>query len=185
MSLDPRVALIDQSTVEGRDAAALAALERRLERLERGSRNAVGWARGRVDAETSTASAAKVDLGGPSVTLDIADEAFVCIFADVEIKGGGGPVSGSYYATVWLYDGNVDFGSGHVLLSSEDAAFFQRKVSTPGLGASHPYGDTFPHGGFKAFPATPGSRTYSLRYSASSEGYTSYFRNRRLWAFTL
>lgn len=128
-----------------------------------------------------------VDLGGPSVTVEVPDDGFVMALISADVQGGSSDVS-TAQAAVWLHEPTDipdPFATGSPPISSAGGADWTSKLSAPNTtaaGASAINGAVFPYGDFLVFRATPGTRTYSLRYSAANSpgGINVSFRNRKL-----
>ena len=133
----------------------------------------------KVDGETGplpTASVAAIDLGGPSVTVNVPETGLVAIYArgTGQINGGGG----NALAQVHLFEPKLFPGAPRVL--EYDSAQPELRISTPGTGDV----DGTPNlsrGGWIVFPAEKGKYTFSLYYSVAGGG-TATFNNTGLWA---
>src|SRR5919108_323143 len=127
-------------------------------------------------AEVSTSSSEPVNLGGPSVTVEVPDGALVGILASTELKAcpDGSPVARVIEPT--------DFPGPGLTPRIGDAHSFDWETHyfTPSSQFSGPRRDI---SGFAVvYPATPGIRTYTLKYLKGGGGSCPVsFRNRNLW----
>jgi hypothetical protein len=119
-----------------------------------------------------------IDSAGPSIEIDVPSGELVQLFYVVRMKTDTGisatcpdPGPGLSRARLYLYE-PTDFPEG-VDLGGTVASGYQLKVP------NRQFGDTG-LGTWLVLPATPGHRTYSLRYGADP-GCRGYFKNRRLW----
>ncbi len=133
----------------------------------------------KVDGEAGplpTASVPAIDLGGPSVTVNVPETGLVAIYArgTGEIDGGGGNAR----AQVHLFEPTLFAGAPRIL--EFDSSDPQLRISTPGTAMV----DGTPNlarGGWIVFPADKGRYTFSLFYSVAGGG-TATFTNTGLWA---
>ena len=127
-----------------------------------------------VAASESTASTSATDLAtvGPSVQVVVPASGIVQIYAEVEIQGDG-----TNNARVHLQD-DTDFntaGTSQTILQRATASFTVMRTSpASNSGASTRIS------GVLTFLATPGTRTYTLKYSVAA-GAGGSFRNRKIW----
>lgn len=124
----------------------------------------------------TTTSGPAVDLGGPTVTVNVPRASLLAVYArgTGQINGGGN----NSIAQVHLYEPTLLPGSPRILEYSGETP--QLRVSTPGPGEVDGT-PTLTRGGWIVFPAeTPGTYTFSLRYSQSGGG-TAQFSNVGLW----
>jgi len=124
--------------------------------------------------ESSTTSQQPVELGGPSATVKVPQGAMVAIQAEASIRA-----TGNNQGRVFLTEPTVLPNPGQVL-SSGSTANFQTKYSTPGTnasGAADGVNNKF-RAGWIVMPSTPGTKTFSLRYSTT--GGTAIFKDRKL-----
>lgn len=148
----------------------LADMKRRLGALEIGAPRLYA----EVLTEQSTTANAPADLGGPSVTIQLPSAAFVAMYAQADIEGSGAV---GVTATVYLQELNGDFGATEIMSSSGSYATIG---TAPGISNGAPP----PVVGPLTFPASEGVRTYKMLYDVQP-GYTGFFKNRRLWVWTL
>ena len=133
----------------------------------------------KVDGETGplvTTSVPAIDLGGPTVTVNVPETGLVAIYARAtgQINGGGGGA----LAQVHLFEPNLLPAAPRVLEFSGQTP--ELRISTPGTGNL----DGTPvltRGGWIVFPANKGTYTFSLRYSVAGGG-TATFQNSGIWA---
>jgi len=133
----------------------------------------------KVDGEPGplpTASVPAIDLGGPSVTVDVPETGLVAIYArgTGQINGGGN----NALAQVHLFEPTLFPNAPRIL--EFNAAQPELRISTPGTGNL----DGTPaltRGGWIVFPADQGKYTFSLYYSVAGGG-TGTFANTGLWA---
>lgn len=152
-------------------SATLQELKARIKALELGRPRLYGEALGEVTTTGTTAT----DLGGPSVTIQLPSAAFVVLYAQVDMKGAGAV---GVDTEVWLKESNGDFDAQEIMENPSDT--YTTIGTVPGLsGGGFP-----PLVGPLTFPASAGTRTYTLEYSVQP-GYTGYFKNRKLWVWTL
>ena len=132
-----------------------------------------------VDGETgplSTTSGPAIDLGGPSVTVQVPETGLVAIYA----RGTGQVVGGNNNARaqIHLFEPTLLPLAPRVLeFAGPDP---QLRITTPGPGEV----DGTPaltRGGWIVFPADKGTYTFSLRYSSGGGG-SAIFSNTGLWA---
>lgn len=143
----------------------------------------------------STNSTSVVDLGGPSLGITVPASGFVMALATADITSvsfGGGITSGG----VWLYE-PTDIPNpaalGTPIMSSDTNTIATRAMMTSPNSSqgfsTQPNGGVFPYGDMLVFQATPGFRTYTLRYSAWASSVATFgspsFANRRLTLVTL
>lgn len=119
--------------------------------------------------EVSTSSAAYIDLGGPEITVPTRPGAIVAVLCDVDMRNSASSLTN--------FAAELD-GSGQLLAIGEDASNVYRRVLS---------GGRFPNGDLAVFPATANEHTLRLKYGIVAGGGTGvgFWRNRRLWAFTL
>jgi hypothetical protein len=122
-----------------------------------------------------TTSGPAVDLGGPSVTVQVPETGLVAVYArgTGQINGGGNDA----IAQVHLFEPTLLPGSPRVLEFGEPTP--QLRISTPGPGEVDGT-PTLTRGGWIVFPANAGTYTFSLRYSQAGGG-TAQFSNTGLW----
>ena len=129
-------------------------------------------------AEVSTSSSTFVDLGGPSVTVDVPANGLVAVFARAEMRGAGSQTVGLHEATTFNPAIQV-FGGG-----GTSTGYFKKWMS-PGEGQSSgpAAGTTDPlEASWTLLEAGPGTHTYSLQYkNPDSTDTGAAFRNRALW----
>ncbi len=133
----------------------------------------------KVDGETgplSTTSGPAIDLGGPSVTVQVPETGLVAIYA----RGTGQVVGGnnSARAQVHLFEPTLLPLAPRVLEFA--GADPQLRITTPGPGEVDGT-PTLTRGGWIVFPADKGTYTFSLRYSSGGGG-SAIFSNTGLWA---
>lgn len=160
---------IAKGAVKGKDIATGAVKPQKLDLIK-------------VDGETGplvTTSAPPVDLGGPSVTVNVPETGLVAIYARAtgQINGGGN----NAVAQVHLFEPNLLPLGPRVL--EFDTAASQLRITAPGTGDVDGT-PTLTRGGWLVFPADRGTYTFSLRYSQSGGG-TATFQNTGLWAGVL
>jgi hypothetical protein len=122
--------------------------------------------------ESSTTSTTAVDLGGPSVTVDVPKGALVAIYAEVEMRSTGGAANN---AQVFIHEPTL-FPTPARILSGSHGQFRVRRTA-PGPDAEGVTNRA--RGGWLVFASNPGQKTFSLRYRTT--GGTSIFKNRKLW----
>ena len=133
----------------------------------------------KVDGEAGplpTASVPAIDLGGPSVTVNVPQTGLVALYArgTGQINGGGQDAT----AQMHLFEPTLFPGAPRIL--EFDSAQPQLRISTPGTG--DPDGaSNLARGGWIVFPADAGKYTFSLRYSVAGGG-TGTFTNTGIWA---
>jgi hypothetical protein len=133
----------------------------------------------KVDGEAGplpTASVPAIDLGGPSVTVNVPQTGLVAIYArgTGQINGGGGNAR----AQIHLFEPTLLTGAPRVM--EFESAQPELRISTPGTGDL----DGTPNlarGGWIVFPADAGRYTFSLLYSVAGGG-TATFTNTGIWA---
>jgi hypothetical protein len=133
----------------------------------------------KVDGEAGplpTASVPAIDLGGPSVTVNVPQTGLVAIYArgTGQINGGGGDAR----AQIHLFEPTLLPGAPRVM--EFDSGQPELRISTPGTGDV----DGTPNlarGGWIVFPADAGKYTFSLYYSVAGGG-TATFSNTGIWA---
>lgn len=133
----------------------------------------------RVDGEAgplSTTSGPAVELGGPSVTVQVPETGLVAVYA----RGTGQIVGGNNNAVaqVHLFEPTLLPGAPRVLEFTEPDA--QLRITTPGPGEVDGT-PTLTRGGWIVFPADKGTYTFSLQYSSAGGG-SAIFSNTGLWA---
>jgi hypothetical protein len=131
-------------------------------------------------AEVSTGSFVPVDLGGPSVTVNVPEGALVGIF--VSMEGKADCTDTRYVVRVYEstdFPGTDQASRGPAIV---DGGLEWKPVYTTPLSGSF-----FSRKGIAGFgvvyPATPGTRTYAVRYmrETGQATCTVFFRNRQLW----
>lgn len=133
----------------------------------------------KVDGEAgpvSTTSGPAIDLGGPSVTVQVPETGLVAIYA----RGTGQIVGGNNNARaqIHLFEPTLLPGSPRVLeFAGPDP---QLRITTPGPGEVDGT-PTLTRGGWIVFPADKGKYTFSVRYSSGGGG-SAIFSNTGLWA---
>lgn len=133
----------------------------------------------KVDGEAGplpTASVPAIDLGGPSVTINVPETGLVAIYArgTGQIDGGGG----NALAQVHLFEPTLFANAPRIL--EFDSADPELRISTPGTGNLDGTA-SLTRGGWIVFPANQGAYTFSLFYSVAGGG-TATFENTGLWA---
>jgi hypothetical protein len=128
-------------------------------------------------SEVSTASSTPVDFGGPSVTVTVPQNAIVRAYIEVQSRTDKdlsatctGPLKNPS-ALVWVHE-PTDLPDGYAVAGTQQN--------------SYPGPIQYPASQLLPLPATPGLRTYSLRYARSpdasqAEGCRAFFRDRHLW----
>lgn len=165
MPIDPRRQPI---TAEGRQVDRLASLERRLAAQERASLNAVFQRRVSDEelAQVQTTSVSYVDLGGPSVTVNVPDGAFLAVYVELDFLN-------------WVSAPDASVG----LLIDDSPGGIPNTLFNPAGTEATPTWETRRLGSRIIIRATAGSRTMSFRYKAlAASANPVTFRNRRLWA---
>lgn len=127
-----------------------------------------------VLAEQSTTSSGPVDLGGPSITIQVPVSSFVAVYAQADMEGSGGV---GVTTDIFLEEVNGDFGANGIL---QNTGLYATVGTTPGFSNGGPP----PVVGPLTFPASAGVRTYKMLYSVQP-GDTGLFKNRKLWVWTL
>jgi len=131
---------------------------------------------GRADfaGESSTTSQVPVDLGGPNAVVKVPSNAMVAIHASAAIRSTGDNIGRVYLTEPTMLPTPVK------ILASGATPDFQTKYSTPGTAASGADDGvaTIARGGWIVMPASPGTKTFSLRYDTS--GGTAIFKERQL-----
>jgi hypothetical protein len=122
-----------------------------------------------------TTSGPAVDLGGPTVTVQVPETGLVAVYArgTGQVNGGGA----DHRAQVHLYEPTLLPGAPRVL--EFDGTTPELRISTPGVGNVDGT-PTLTRGGWIVFPANAGTYTFSLRYSQAGGG-TAQFSNTGLW----
>ena len=130
--------------------------------------------RSAVPGESSTTSQTPVDLGGPSATVKVPSNAMVAIHAQAAIRS-----TGNNTGRVYLHEPSM-LPLPVKILGSGATPDFQTKYSTPGTSASGADDgvSNVARGGWIVMPASPGTKTFSLRYDTS--GGTAIFKDRQL-----
>jgi hypothetical protein len=133
----------------------------------------------KVDGEAGplpTASVPAIDLGGPSVTIQVPETGLVALYArgTGQINGGGQ----NALAQIHLFEPTL-FPSAPRILEF-DSAQPQLRISAPGTGDLDGAA-SLTRGGWIVFPADKGKYTFSLFYSVAGGG-TGTFQNTGLWA---
>ena len=123
--------------------------------------------------EGSTTSATPAGLAsiGPIVSVDVPADGLVAAYAVVAIKRNAGTDCFVHIAEPGLPPG----GTAQVLSSNSNT--YVTKFTAPGTGGDGTPG--FADGGWLVFPASPGTHTYTMRYSVAAGGDCS-FKNREL-----
>ena len=123
-----------------------------------------------VATEETTTSTSYTDLStaGPSVTITVPTNGFVKVFAEVQMKTSAGT------CRVGLYEA-TDLSTPADILAST-ATDYETRRTTPSVDTGL---TTITRAGSLDFPATAGSRTYTLKYKTSSG--TASFKARKLW----
>jgi hypothetical protein len=128
----------------------------------------------------STASVPAVELGGPSVKVNVPRTGLVAVYARVtgQIQGGGPGAAGQ----VHLFEPTL-VPNNPAIMEFNDATP-QTRFTVPGPGDVG--GVASPtRGGFLVFsPVNPGTYTFTLRYSVQGGGAAT-FTNAGLWAGAL
>lgn len=123
-------------------------------------------------AEATTTSNQAVDLGGPSVTVNVPKGALIAIHAEVEMRATGGA---SNRAEVLLHEPALIPNGARILGGTHSAFRIRRTVpGGDGNGVTNRV-----RGGWIVIASTPGVKTFSLRYRTT--GGTAIFKNRKLW----
>jgi hypothetical protein len=131
-------------------------------------------------AEVSTQSDTYVDLGGPTVTVNVPSSGLIAVFARADVRGADGS------NLVGPFEGNTPLTTNgpFAILENSIATSYQRLwTSTAPSGIEAGTADTNT-AGWIVFEATPGSHTYTLKYRSAPQaapGATAFFRNRKLW----
>jgi len=133
----------------------------------------------KVDGETGplpTASVPAIDLGGPSVTVQVPETGLVAIYArgTGQINGG----NNNALAQIHLYEPTLLPNAPRVLEFA--SATPELRITTPGTGNLDGTA-ALTRGGWIVFPAEKGKYTFSLYYSVAGGG-TGTFSNTGLWA---
>jgi hypothetical protein len=126
-------------------------------------------------SEVSTTSFSFVDLGGPTINVDVPSSGLIEIFARVEMKG-----TGCQYVS-FFEAGNMN-PIFELHASCVASTYFTHWSSPTNL-------DTQRAAAWILLEASPGPHTYSLRYRATNTGGNeppsaadaAFFRNRKLW----
>jgi hypothetical protein len=109
--------------------------------------------------EVTTSSVALVDLGGPSLTFDVGPGSFVALFVEADMKN----TSSGPRAQMSVVE-PTDIPSGFQVLSQSGSVYLKTVTTS-----------------FVTFHATPGRRTYTIKYSVDAG--TGFFQNRRMWGY--
>jgi hypothetical protein len=127
-----------------------------------------------VPGESSTTSQVPVDLGGPNASVKVPSGAMVAIHARAAMRS-----TGSNTARVYLYEPTM-IPKPVKILASGATPNFQTRYSTSGTSSSGADDGVVnvARGGWIVMPATPGVKTFSLRYDTS--GGTAIFKDRQL-----
>jgi hypothetical protein len=133
----------------------------------------------KVDGEAGplpTASVPAIDLGGPSVTVQVPETGLVAIYArgTAQINGGG---SGAL-AQIHLYEPSLLPSAPRIMEFSSPTP--ELRITTPGTGNVDGTA-SLTRGGWLVFPAEKGTYTFSLYYSVAGGG-TGTFTNTGIWA---
>lgn len=122
-----------------------------------------------VPSESSTTSQTPVDLGGPNATVKVPSGAMVAIHAMAAMRS-----TGNNTANVYLHEPSM-IPTPVKIIASGATPDFQTRYSAPGTdtGVVNKV-----RGGWIVMPATPGTKTFSLRYDTS--GGTAIFKDRQL-----
>jgi hypothetical protein len=105
-------------------------------------------------------NSACVDSTSPSVSVDVGPSGLVAVYAEGLIARPGTGTA----ASVYLYE-PTDFPGCERLLRSTAYSPAELRRTLPGSSVG-----TTDRGSWLIFPATPGTRTYSLRYGAEGGG---------------
>lgn len=125
----------------------------------------------------TTASAPPVDLGGPTVTVTVAEGSLVNIYARTDIQAAGGGANGT--AQVHLFEPTLLPDAPPILQAPNSGGFLPRYTAP---GSADTNGVASPtRAGMITLSPPPGTYTFSLRYSGSG-GATGTFQNRAIWA---
>jgi hypothetical protein len=121
--------------------------------------------------EVTTDSLTPVDLGGPSVTVNVSQSGLIAVFARAEFRQGRISLSEP-----------TDFDPPLSLLANCCSSSFVRgwTVTDNAAGTHHAREATR-----LILEATLGVHTYRLEYQAYDSGSTGHFRNRKLWVEAL
>ena len=166
MPIDPAAGF--PTTPEDRILARLAEFERRLG-ANPGAQADYGEVLGTA---SSSLDSAFEDKGGPYAEVLVPEGgAFVTLYFELEGRMTAGASAG---AQVTIYEA-TDLPAGPVMARFAGAGFALRRLGTGADGQ-----DSSAPGVFRVYRATPGLRTYSLRYGMAGPG-SGEFRNRRLW----
>ena len=133
----------------------------------------------KVDGEAGplpTASVPAIDLGGPSVTVQVPETGLVAIYArgTRQINGGGN----NSLAQIHLFEPTLLPNAPRVLEFASSTP--ELRITTPGTGNLDGTA-ALTRGGWIVFPANKGTYTFSLYYSVAGGG-TGTFSNTGLWA---
>ena len=125
--------------------------------------------------EVSTTSASYVSLsGGPTFTIQCRAGLMIAVLAEAEVKASGG--SASFAVRVDGVTADICCGDSGVT----SATYVRRLSSRDTVGAA------WPQGQLAVFPATATSHTLDMIYLNNPGGAnTSFYRNRRLWAWVI
>jgi hypothetical protein len=116
--------------------------------------------------EVTTDSLTPVDLGGPSVTVNVSQSGLIAVFARADV--GSGRVSLSE---------PTDFDPPLSLLADCCSAPMREWTETGTTSGTREKTGA----NRLILEATPGVHTYRLEYQANASGSTGHFRNRKLW----
>jgi hypothetical protein len=133
-------------------------------------------------AEVSTTSPQYVDLGGPSVSVNVPNGALVALFVVSDIKTSNTCGQGAIRVVETTLD-ELDWGVDDRTIVNFGANY-ATTYSHGREGSSSPITNGAYAGYVNVYPATPGNRTYALRYSSPSSPECpapAFFRNRKLW----
>lgn len=110
--------------------------------------------------EGSTTSTTPVGLPslGPIVTVDVPTDALVVVYAVADIRKNAGTTCFVHIAEAGLPP------SGTAQLLSSTSSSYVTKFTAPGTAGAGT--SEFGEGGWVVFPASAGSHTYNMRYSA-------------------
>lgn len=122
--------------------------------------------------ESTTTSTQAVDLGGPTVTVDVPKGALIAIHAEAELRSTGGAGN---RAEVLLHEPSL-LPDGARILGDSHSNFRVRRTAPGGDGNGV---TSRARGGWIVIASNPGTKTFSLRYRTT--GGTAIFKNRKLW----
>jgi hypothetical protein len=121
--------------------------------------------------EVTTDSLTPVDLGGPSVTVNVSQSGLIAVFARAEFRQGRISLSEP-----------TDFDPPLSLLANCcDSSFVRGWTVTDNAAGTHHAREATR----LILEATLGVHTYRLEYQTYDSGSTGHFRNRKLWVEAL